>query len=253
MLYVTTSWDDGHALDLKLAELLGRYGIRGTFYISKEYVHPRLSEVEIALLAGQQEVGAHTLTHPNLTTLTDEEALAEMRGGKEWLESVLGKEVPTFCYPAGHHDMRIAHLAREAGYVGARTTVSGITAIPQNSFLFGTTLQVYPFPLRRLDATHYYWGKLLQPFFERYASLRSLGVPLSAMTDWRAASLAAFKGSLATGGVFHLWGHSWEIERYGMWEDLEWLLSHIAEHKEEVRFVTNGEIIATFKPGTASS
>ena len=30
---VTTSWDDGHPLDLKLAELLGRYHIPTTFCI----------------------------------------------------------------------------------------------------------------------------------------------------------------------------------------------------------------------------
>ena len=33
-IIVTTSWDDGHKLDLKLAKLLKKYGIGGTFYIS---------------------------------------------------------------------------------------------------------------------------------------------------------------------------------------------------------------------------
>jgi hypothetical protein len=33
MIYVTTSWDDGHKLDMKLAVLLKKYGIKGTFYI----------------------------------------------------------------------------------------------------------------------------------------------------------------------------------------------------------------------------
>lgn len=244
MLYVTTSWDDGHELDLRLAELLARYGIYGTFYISKDYVEPRLSEEEIRSLAEKQEIGAHTLTHPNLTMLPDDAALAEMRGSKEWLEALLGKPVPMFCYPAGHHDARVADLAREAGFIGARTTVPGVTELPANPFLLATTLQVYPFPLRKLDSSRYYWGKLLQPLFERYASLRVLGVPLFAMITWRRASLAAFEKALARGGVFHLWGHSWEIDRYGMWEDLEWLLARMAERKEEVEFVTNSEVFA---------
>ena len=34
-LIVTTSWDDGSRLDLKLAELLEKYGISGTFYVPK--------------------------------------------------------------------------------------------------------------------------------------------------------------------------------------------------------------------------
>jgi len=35
---ITTSWDDGHPLDLKLAELLGEYDIPATFYISIDNV-----------------------------------------------------------------------------------------------------------------------------------------------------------------------------------------------------------------------
>ena len=31
---VTTSWDDGHKLDLKLAKLLKKYGVPATFYIA---------------------------------------------------------------------------------------------------------------------------------------------------------------------------------------------------------------------------
>jgi peptidoglycan/xylan/chitin deacetylase (PgdA/CDA1 family) len=31
---VTTSWDDGHILDVKLSELLKKYNLKGTFYIA---------------------------------------------------------------------------------------------------------------------------------------------------------------------------------------------------------------------------
>ncbi len=33
---VTTSWDDGHKLDLKLAHLLQKYNMPATFYVSPE-------------------------------------------------------------------------------------------------------------------------------------------------------------------------------------------------------------------------
>jgi hypothetical protein len=29
--YITTSWDDGHPLDLRVAELLAKYGLKDTF------------------------------------------------------------------------------------------------------------------------------------------------------------------------------------------------------------------------------
>ena len=31
--YITTSWDDGHPLDLRVAELLSEYHLQGTFYV----------------------------------------------------------------------------------------------------------------------------------------------------------------------------------------------------------------------------
>ncbi len=31
---VTTSWDDGHKLDLKLIKILNKYNIKGTFYVA---------------------------------------------------------------------------------------------------------------------------------------------------------------------------------------------------------------------------
>ncbi|MCE9643653.1 polysaccharide deacetylase family protein [Candidatus Parcubacteria bacterium] len=253
MLTVTTSWDDGHKLDLRTAALLERYGVRGTFYISEKYAEPRLTEEEIRSLLLFHEVGAHTVTHPDLTKLSEAEALREMVEGKAWLEAVLGQEVPLFCYPSGRYSARVVELVKEAGFQGARTTASGVTEPPQDPFLIGTTVQVYPFPFRKLDRKNYYWGKLFQPLSERYGSFRSLGVPLSAMTSWRSAALAAFDHALAGGGVFHLWGHSWELERYGLWDDLEWLLARMSERKGEVRFVGNGELLGIPKTDAAAT
>src|SRR5688500_11915407 len=34
---VTTSWDDGHPLDIRLAEMLARHGVAGTFYVPLRY------------------------------------------------------------------------------------------------------------------------------------------------------------------------------------------------------------------------
>lgn len=67
-LIVTTSWDDGSYLDLRLSSLLDKYGIKGTFYISPyyEYRERSLTENEIILLSKRGEIGAHTLTHPYL-------------------------------------------------------------------------------------------------------------------------------------------------------------------------------------------
>ena len=47
MTYLTTSWDDGDALDARLADLLARYGVPGTFYV------PRNCEGRVLLKRGE--------------------------------------------------------------------------------------------------------------------------------------------------------------------------------------------------------
>ena len=47
--------------------------------------------------------------------------------------------------------------------------------------------------------------------------------------------------AMTEGGVYHLWGHSWEIEANGDWPRLRSLLRYIAD-QDEVRFLTNAEL-----------
>src|SRR3989338_2072761 len=105
---ITTSWDDGDALDVKLAQLLDRYNVKGTFYITRKYRETRLSENDIRDLSSRHEIGAHTLTHPNLRALSREAKKGEIQGSKEWLEQIIGKNVEMFCYPFGFYDKETA-------------------------------------------------------------------------------------------------------------------------------------------------
>jgi len=244
MTTVTTSWDDGDVLDLKVAELLDKYGIKGTFYITKNYRKERLSEEDIKKLSTRHEIGAHTLTHPDLPKVSYETKLAEMGGSKQWLESVLGKEVPMFCYPFGRYNDESMRAAKASGFIGARTTVLGSIKTPSNPFDMSTTVHVYPLPFRKKDAHTFYWRYLLQPWWQRGGELHKLGVPLYAMRSFETAACAAFDIAKAKGGVYHLWGHSWEIERYDLWEEFERVLKYIG-NRQDCDYVTNGEVVTS--------
>ncbi len=241
-LLVTTSWDDGDILDARLAELLERYGIQGTFYITKDYRKERLAEEDIRALSRFHEIGGHSLTHPDLRAIGELEKREEILGSKQWLEGVLGKEVSMFCYPRGYYDDATLAITKESGYRGARTTKLGNIASSKNPFEMHTTMQVYPFPLRKLNKDHYYWGRLLEPYAQRAPGLRALGVSTLSMTSWQAAARAAFNAAHKKGGTFHVWGHSWEIEKYGMWEELEEFLRYISG-REDCIYATNGSLL----------
>lgn len=75
------------------------------------------------------EIGAHTVSHPILTSLDDDSARAEIVSGKAELEAILGKPVRLFAYPNGKqgkdYDSRHVAMVREAGYDAAFTTEVG--------------------------------------------------------------------------------------------------------------------------------
>ena len=146
----TTSWDDGYALDLRIAELLERHGLAGTFYACPTPQHGEgmLAEKDIRALAVRHEIGAHTLTHPHLTKLATHEADREIRESKEWAERVTGKPCTLFCYPYGDRNDEVQTLVRNAGFAGARTT-EDLRFDASDPFALPVTLQVTPFPYRR--------------------------------------------------------------------------------------------------------
>ncbi len=75
------------------------------------------------------EIGAHTVTHPILTSLDDASAMQEIAGSKRDLEAIIGKPVPMFAYPNGKvgkdFDARHVAMVREAGFLAAFTTAVG--------------------------------------------------------------------------------------------------------------------------------
>jgi peptidoglycan/xylan/chitin deacetylase (PgdA/CDA1 family) len=71
------------------------------------------------------EIGSHSVTHRDLTTLSDPDALRELVRSRRALERQLRHPVQWLAYPYGAYDVRIERLARQAGYVLAVTTEYG--------------------------------------------------------------------------------------------------------------------------------
>jgi len=76
--------------------------------------------------------GSHTVNHPNLRNLTNEEVEYELVESKDTLESHIGKKVGAFAFPYGGPDSFNEHIVNEvgrAGYVCAFTTIQGKLAV----------------------------------------------------------------------------------------------------------------------------
>ncbi|HLL67803.1 MAG TPA: polysaccharide deacetylase family protein [Micromonosporaceae bacterium] len=228
---VTTSWDDGHVLDERLAAVLRRYQLPGTFYIAPRNlefpVADRLDDHGISELAQQFEIGGHTLTHRRLPQLDLPTARAEIEDGKAHLERITRKPVHSFCYPRGEYRPEHVRLVAQAGFRFART-VRRLALRPGHR------------PLETPTTIHAYQHLRDVPIAGRVARWRPRRV-IRLWRNWDDLAVDMFDTALADGGVFHLWGHSWEIDRDQGWQRLERVCEYISR-RAGVRYVDNGAL-----------
>jgi peptidoglycan/xylan/chitin deacetylase (PgdA/CDA1 family) len=129
---VVISFDDGYASQYQHARsTLDRLHWPGVLNLEVHNVglSGGLSRGQVTrLVRDGWEVAAHTLTHPDLTTLDAASLRHEVAGSRRWLRRAFGVPVEFFCYPAGRYDARVEAAVRAAGYVGATTTQPGVAS-----------------------------------------------------------------------------------------------------------------------------
>jgi hypothetical protein len=117
------SYDDGSEHDRRLVEIFNRYGIRASFHLNSEKLgrahHVRAEEVR-SLYRGH-EVSCHSVSHPELTRLSDDAVRWEIGRDREVLQQLTGGPVRGLAYPFGAYDRRVMALLAELGIEYART------------------------------------------------------------------------------------------------------------------------------------
>ena len=151
---VVFTFDDAHLSVLKIAApMLDAYGFVGTVFAPTDYVDSgdlmgwngynlwlgTEHEEELRPMSWEQlgglmekgwEIGSHTLTHPHLTEVADDERLAaELAESRARCAERLGVPCPTLAYPYGYHDARVRRAASDAGYSVA-VTMPEVTEAP---------------------------------------------------------------------------------------------------------------------------
>lgn len=83
-------------------------------------------------------IGAHTVSHPILTRLDEEQARFEIGESKRQLEAITGERVRFFAYPNGKagmdFDERHVAMAKQAGFDAAFTTAVGAATTANDRF-----------------------------------------------------------------------------------------------------------------------
>ncbi len=232
-IIITTSWDDGHVLDLKLAELLDKYNIKGTFYVPiNNEEHSVMQPSELVEIANKFEIGGHTVNHIYLNTLNEAGAKYEVAECKTMLQDMVGRTINAFCYPGGKYTQRDIRLVNEAGFLFGRTTRLFHTSSHLQDQLMDTSMQAFHHSSVTLTK-HCLKAGFLRPIAEHLFFYKgNNNFPLLAEV--------LMNKILSNGGVFHLWGHSWEIEEFGLWNELETVLKMLA-FNQDIAYMNNTE------------
>ncbi len=140
--YVSIHFDDGVKQTYQTAyPILNEAGFKSTSFIItarlKENDFPGYVKANdvLAMQTAGHEIGAHTRTHANLTTLSATSAKQEILGSRNDLLAIGAKPVNYFAYPYGSYNSAVKQLVKDAGFLGARSSDGGYNLKTQDPFI----------------------------------------------------------------------------------------------------------------------
>ena len=205
------------------------------------------------------EIGGHTLDHTTLTELPPAQAHRQIHDCKAWVEDVTGKSCTMFCPPRGKYTKEHLSMVRAAGFDGLRTVEMFSIDPPRAASVSGVCFST-PSTARELTARPYTSNRLtiLPTTIQahphgRLAYLRNIARRLAprnlrlylltgAKATWPKLAESLAQRVMRRGGVFHLWGHSWEIEATHQWHELEDVLRMLSSLMHDATPLSNGRL-----------
>lgn len=112
--------------DAVIEEVLTKLHVELPVSPIREYQPVSHSDMRKMLSSGLVEITGHSVSHPVLTELLDEELEIEVTQTKRELEAFCNREVISFCYPNGDWNERTRMALDKAGYRIAFTTDMGV-------------------------------------------------------------------------------------------------------------------------------
>ena len=126
---VAITFDDGYSDNFTQAfPIMQKYQFSGTVFMVSSFVNGQgfLTENQLQQLqAAGWTIGGHTTNHTNLTTVSSDSVIKELKESREFLEGILGQHLKYFAYPFGGYNATIARAIKGDGYVMAFTTERG--------------------------------------------------------------------------------------------------------------------------------
>lgn len=219
---VTFSFDDGVQQDKRLMEIFNKYGLKCTFNFNSGRFgvsgvwqgvdHTKFRADEMVEVYSGHEIAGHTVSHPTLTLIDDDEKVIwEVEHDRKTLSEVMGYEVVGMAYPNGgvNNDDRVEALIRgNTGIKYARTITSTYSFDLQDNLLrFNPTIGVGGADCKKLFELG-----------EEFITLKPDSPKL-----------------------FYIWGHSYSFDVSNTWDKFEEFCKLISG-KDDIYYGTNREV-----------
>lgn len=214
----TLSFDDGISQDIRLVQLINRYGLKAAFNLNtgiqseesrfliegKEIY--RMEQQGLKSLYEGHEIASHGFTHADLTKLGEKEMRQEILRDMDAIETLYGVRPVGFAYPYGTYDDRAISCLRSLGIRYARTVVSShCFDLPKDSL--------------KMAATCHFRDEKLMELAKEFVEMEPC------------------KPSL-----FYVWGHSYELDVYDTWQEIEEFFAYISG-RDDIYYGTNAQCL----------
>lgn len=191
------TYDDGVLQDIRFVALLNQYHLKGTFNLNSQLMEDefewtnengsvikRLSKDKIISLYAGHEMASHTLTHPYMDNLSEEEIIHELQADKLNLEKLFNRKIKGFAVPFDYYSELIENCVKKCGFEYARISEESHTFTPQTNY--------------------YKWKATV---FHTDATLKEL--------------TQQFINTNEELALFQIVGHSYDLDIENMWETIE--------------------------------
>ena len=225
MKALTFSLDDGVTQDIRMVELLDKYGLKATFNLNSEKLgqprimvqasgrriaHHKIAACDVKELYKDHEVAVHTLKHINLTTLDEAEIIHQVEEDRKNLETLVGYDIVGMAYPCGgvNNDERVAAIIKAHTPIRYARTIT-------STFSFNLQTE----NLLQFHATTHFLNGRVDALADEFLALD---------TD--------------EPKLFYIWGHSYELDAHDKWEWFDAFCKKISG-KADIFYGTNKEVL----------
>lgn len=221
---VTFSYDDGVRDDIKLIDIINRYGIKCTFNINSGFIgnntHLTADEVQKHILDNGHEVAVHGEIHRAPSCIRPIEGIRDVLDCRLYLERTFNVIVRGMAYPDSGITREICTLKKDVKNYLKELDIAYSRSLGGDNNSFQLPSDWYEW-----IPTAHHTNPLIFDYIDEFVKINLSGKYVASRDP----------------KLFYLWGHSYEFVRDNNWSLLESICERLG-NKDDIWYATNMEI-----------